>query len=128
MLDRVRQVGAQVIAVLVWLVSAAIGLAVVLQVYEASRVVAAFVIPIDPLQTVAFRYQVVAAARAVLIVLAIAWLAGVIVLFERYVHVAGEGRRLAKLFLVTIAIELVTLGLATLVIEVLPGLVLRGMV
>ena len=62
----------QAIATLLWLVSAVLGMIAMLQVYEATRVVAPFVIPIDPLQTVAHGPQVVFVARVVLIILAIA--------------------------------------------------------
>jgi hypothetical protein len=127
MLNRVKIAGVQVMAVILWLVAAAIGLVTLLQVYEASRVVAVFVIPVNPLDTVAAKYQAVAAARVVLVAGAIAWLVGAIVLFERVLRVAEEPRRLAKLILVTVAIELVTFGLATLTIRVLPGLMLRGL-
>jgi hypothetical protein len=106
------------------LVSAALGMVAMLQVYEATRVVAAFVIPVDPLQTVASGMQVVFVARVALIILAIGWLAGVILSLEKYYDDAGERRRLARMFLITTAIELAVIGLATAIIHVLPGLAL----
>jgi len=115
---------AQAIATLMGLVSAALGMVAMLQVYEATRVVAAFVIPVDPLQTVASGMQVVFVARVALIILAIGWLAGVILSLEKYYDDAGERRRLARMFLITTAIELAVIGLATAIIHVLPGLAL----
>jgi hypothetical protein len=115
---------AQAIATLMGLVSAALGMVAMLQVYEAIRVVAAFVIPVDPLQTVASGMQGVFVARVALIILAIGWLAGVILLFEKYYDAARERRRLARMFLITTAIELAVIGLATAIIHVLPGLAL----
>jgi hypothetical protein len=95
-----------------------------LQAYEATRVVAAFVIPIDPLQTTAHGPQVMFVARVVLIILAIGWLAGVILLLEKYYDAAGERRSLARMFLITTAVELAVIGLATAIIYLLPGLAL----
>ena len=115
---------AQAIATLLWLVSAVLGMIAMLQVYEATRVVAAFVIPIDPLQTVAHGPRVLFVARVVLIILAIGWLAGAILLFEQYHDVAAERRRLARMFIITTTIELAVIGLATAIIHVLPGLAL----
>jgi hypothetical protein len=112
------------IATLLWLVSAVLGMIAMLQVYEATRVVAAFVIPVDPLQTTAHGPQVVFVARVALIILAIGWLSGAILLFEQYHDAAGERRRLARMFLITTIVELVVIGLATAIIYVLPGLTL----
>jgi hypothetical protein len=119
-----KRIWAQAIATLLWLVSAVLGMIAILQVYEATRVVAAFVIPIDPLQTVAHGMQVVFVARVALIILAIGWLSGVILLFDQYHDAAAERRRLARRFLITTTIELAVLGLATAIIYVLPGLAL----
>jgi hypothetical protein len=119
-----KRIWAQAIATLLWLVSAVLGMIAMLQVYEATRVVAAFVIPIDPLQTVAHGMQVVFVARVALIILAIGWLSGVILLFDQYHDAAAERRRLARRFLITTTIELAVLGLATAIIYVLPGLAL----
>jgi hypothetical protein len=112
------------IATLLWLVSAALGMIGLLQVYEATRVVAAFVIPIDPLQTTAHGPQVMFVARVVLVILAIGWLAGAILLLEKYYDAAGERGRLAEMFLITTAVELAVIGLASAIIYVLPGLTL----
>ena len=115
---------AQAIATLMGLVSAALGMVAMLQVYEATRVVAAFVIPVDPLQTVASGMQVVCVARVALIVLAIGWLSAVIVLLDRYHDAAGDRRRLARKFLIVTTIELAVIGLASATIYALPGLAL----
>jgi hypothetical protein len=112
------------IATLLWLVSAALGMIGLLQVYEATRVVAAFVIPIDPLQTTAHGPQVMLVARGALIILAIGWLVGVILLLEKHYDAAGERRSLARMFLITTVVELAVIGLATAIIYVLPGLAL----
>jgi hypothetical protein len=114
----------QAIATLLWLVSAVLGMIAMLQVYETTRVVAAFVIPIDPLQTVAHGPQVMFVARVVLIILAIGWLVGAILLLEKYYDAARERRRLAKMFLITTAVELAVVGSASAIIYVLPGLTL----
>ena len=127
MKDVGRRVVTQVTAALAWLVSAAIGLVAVVQVYEASRIVAALVIPYRPMQTVASRYQVIAAARVVLFVAAIGWIVGAVVLLERYLDVAGEHRVLAKRFLVTTVVELVVIGMAAIAMWALPGLALGSL-
>jgi hypothetical protein len=105
-------------------VSAVLGTIALVQAYEAIRVVAAFVIPIDPMQTVASGYQVVFVARAALIILAMGCIAGAVLLFEQYHDAAAEPRRLARRFLITTTIELAVIGLATAIIYVLPGLAL----
>ena len=119
-----RRFGTQAIATLLWIVTAAVGLVAILQVYEASRIVAAVVIPYDPMQTVASKYQVIAAARVMLFVGAIAWIVATVVLFERYASVADQYRVLAKRFLVTIVVELAIIGLAAAAMWGLPALAL----
>ena len=119
-----KRIWVQAIATLLWLVSAVLGTIALVQAYEAIRVVAAFVIPIDPMQTVASGYQVVFVARAALIILAMGWIAGAVLLFEQYHDAAAEPRRLARRFLITTTIELAVIGLATAIIYVLPGLAL----
>ena len=124
MKDIGKGVVTQAVAALLWLVSAAIGLVVVLQLYEASRVVAAFVIPYRPMETVASKYQVIAAARVILFVAAIAWIVFTVILLERYTEVAQEHRVLARRFLVTTIVQLAVIGLAALTMWGLPGLML----
>jgi hypothetical protein len=119
-----KRIWAQAIATLLWLVSAVLGMIAMLQVYEATRAVAAFVIPINPMQTTAAGFQAVFVARVALIILAIGWLAGAILLFEQYHDAAAERRRLARMFLMTTTIALAVIGLATAIIYVLPGLAL----
>lgn len=119
-----KRIWAHTMATLLWLVSAALGMIALLQVYEASRVVAAFVIPIDPLQTTAHGPQVMFVARGALIILAIGLLSVAILLLEKYYDAAGERRSLARMFLITTAVELAVIGLASGTIYVLPGLAL----
>jgi hypothetical protein len=119
-----KRIWAHTMATLLWLVSAALGMIGLLQVYEATRVVAIFVIPVDPLQTTAHGPQVVFVARVALIILAIGWLAGAILLFEQYHDAAAERRRLPRMFLITTVVELAVIGLASAIIYVLPGLTL----
>ena len=119
-----KRVLVQAIATLLWLVSAVLDMITMLQAYEATRVVAVFVIPVGALQTTTAGFQAVFVARVALIILAIGWLSGVILLFEKYYDAAGERRRLARMFLITTAIELVIIGLASGTIYALPGLAL----
>lgn len=119
-----KRIWVQAIATLLWLVSAVLGMIAILQVYEATRAVAAFVIPVDPLQTVASGMQAVFVARVALIILAIGWLSVAILLLEQYHDAAAEPRRLARRFFMTTTIELAVIGLATAIIYVLPGLAL----
>jgi hypothetical protein len=111
-------------ATLLWLVSTVLGGIAMLQVYEATRVVAAFVIPVDPEWTVAHGPQVTFVARVVLFILAITLLAVAILLLEKYHGAAAEPRRFARMFCMTTAVELAIIGLATAIIYVLPGLAL----
>jgi hypothetical protein len=60
----------------------------------------------------------------VLIILAMGLLSASILLLEQYHDAAAELRRLAGRFLITTTIELVVIGLATAIIDVLPGLAL----
>jgi hypothetical protein len=112
------------VATLLWLMSTVLGGIAMLQVYEATRVVAAFVIPVDPEWTVAHGPQVMLVARVVLIILAIGLLTVAILLFEKFHDAAAESRRLARMFCMTTAVELAIIGLATAIIYVLPGLAL----
>ncbi|HUV94886.1 MAG TPA: hypothetical protein VMX14_08675 [Anaerolineae bacterium] len=122
----VRRIGTEAVAVLAWLVSAVIGLAAAMQAYEATRVLAAVMIPINPNDTVASGYLILLVPRVALILLAIGWLAGIILLLASYSKVVGEGRRLAISFVKTTAIELIVLGLGSAVICWVPSLALRG--
>lgn len=122
-----RRIGTEAIATLTWLVSAAMGLAAVMQVYEATRVLALVMIPINPDDTVSSGYLILLVPRVALIFLAIGWLAGTISLLRSYSKAADEWRRLAVSFVKTTAIELIVLGLATAIIHWLPTLALRGM-
>jgi hypothetical protein len=109
------------LAMLLWLASTVLGVIAMLQVYEATRVIAAFVIPIDPEWTVAHGPQVEFVSRVVLFILALSLLAVAILLLEKYLDATTELRRLARWFSVTTTIELAIFGLATAIIYVLPG-------
>ena len=121
-----RRIGTEAIAIVTWLTSAGMGLAAVMQTYEASRVLAAVMIPINPDDTVSSGYLILLVPRVALILLAIGWLAGTISLLPCYSKAADEGSRLAVSFVKTTAIEIVVLGLATATIHWLPSLALRG--
>ena len=121
-----RRIGAEAIAILMWLVSAAIGLAVAVQAYEATRVLSALMIPINPDDAFASKKLILLVPRVALTFLAMGWLAGTIVLLPSYSQAAGEGRRLALSFVRTTAIELVALGLASAIVYWLPPLLLAG--
>ncbi len=121
-----EQRGAQVFATILWLLSADLGLIAVLQLYEATRVISALIMPIDPMQTVVSQGKVNLVSRVMLIVLAVTWLIGVIILPNFYLKIARKSvRHLLTRFLMITVIELATVGLATLVIHRLPGLVLE---
>jgi len=122
----VRRIKPEVMAMLAWLVSAAMGLVAVLQVYEASHVLALVTIPINPDDTVSSAYSIELVPRVALIFLAIGWLAGVVLLLPHYAKDANKGRRLAVSFVKTTAIELFALGLASAIIQWLPSLALHG--
>jgi len=121
-----RRIGTEAIAILAWLVSAAIGLVAAMQAYEATRVLAALMIPINPDDTIASKHLIGLVPRVALVFLAIGWLAGVILLLRGYSEAAKEGRHLAVSFVKTTAIELIVLGLASAIIQWLPSLALRG--
>lgn len=122
-----RRIGTEAIATLTWLVSAAVGLAAVVQAYEATCVLALVMIPINPDDTTASTYLIQVVPRVALIFLAMGWLAGTVLLLPSYCKAADEGRRLAVSFVKTTAIELIVLGLASAIIHWLPSLALRGM-
>lgn len=119
-----KRILVQAIATLLWLVPAVLGMIAMLQAYEATRVVAISVIPVDPMQTTAAGFQAMFVARVALIILAIGWLSGAILLLEKYHDAAAERRRLARMFLITTVVELAVIGLASAIIYVLPGLAL----
>jgi hypothetical protein len=119
-----NQFSGMAIATLLWLVSTALGGIIMFQVYEVTRLVFTLLIPVDPEWTVVHGPQVTFVSRVVLFVLAISLIAVSILLLEKYQDSATEPRRLAKWFTVTTIIQLSILGLATMIIYVLPGSVL----
>jgi len=120
-----EQLRAQVLATVLWLFLAALGLIVVLQVHEAVRVTSVIVIPIDPMQTVASQGKITLVSRVMLIILAATWLVGVILLLNYFFRIVKKSvGYLAIRFLVIAALELALVGMATLAIRRLPGLVL----
>jgi hypothetical protein len=121
-----RRIGAQALAILMWLASAGIGLAVAMQTYEATRVLAAIIIPISPNDAFASKQLILLVPRIGLVFLVMGWLAGSTVLLPSYTKAAGEGRRLAISFVKTTVIELVAFGLASAIVYWLPSLVLAG--
>ncbi len=119
-----KQIIGMAFATLLWLVSTVLGGIAMLQAYEATRIIATFVIPIDPEWTVAHGPQVTVVTRLVLLILAITLLAVAILLLEKYFKAVAEPRRLVRMFSVTAAIELAIIGLANAIIYLLPGLAL----
>jgi len=121
-----RRIGIQATAILAWLVAAGMGLVAVLQTYEASRVLAALVIPINPDDAIASKHLIVLVPRVALIFLTIGWLVGIIILLIRCTRVEVEWRGLVIDFAKTTAIEIIIIGLASIIVYWLPGLVLGG--
>ena len=121
-----RRIGGEAAAILMWLVSAAVGLVAAMQAYEATRVLAAVAIPINPDDVVASKHLIVLVPRVALVFLAIGWLIAVILLLRGYSEAARDGRRLAVSFAKTTAIEIVVLGLASAIIRWLPSLALSA--
>jgi hypothetical protein len=113
-------------AALLWFVFAALGAIAVVQAYEATRVIAALVIPVDPLQVVVSRKQVLLVSRLALIALVFAWLILVIWLLVRAFKLLDRPRQLGRVFLPAILFALLLMGLATAIVVYLPGLTLPG--
>ena len=109
-----------------WVVSCVLGGVAVVQVYEATRVVAALTIPIDPLQEVMSRKQVLLVSRVALVLLTFVWIVAVILLLVRYLNALSAGQRLWRIFAAATAVELAVLGLAAAIVYFLPSLALGG--
>ena len=116
-----NQILGMAIATLLWLVSTVLGGLAIFQVYEATRLVATFLIPVDPDWTVSHGPQVTCVSRVVLFILAISLIVVSILLLEKYQDAAKEPGRLARWFTVITIIELAILGLATTITYVLSG-------
>jgi hypothetical protein len=122
----VKTAGKYVIALLLWLVSSTLGGVVVVQLYEATRVVAALAIPVDPLQEVMSRKQVLLVSRLALIFLIVAWVTAIVLMLVYYLRTLDAGRRMWRTFLIVVVVQAMILGLATAIVYVLPGLALSG--
>jgi hypothetical protein len=94
--------------------------------YEATRVVAALTIPVDPLQEVVSRKQVLLVSRMALIMLTILWVVAIILLLVRYLRVDSALRRMWRTFAIITVVELIVIGLSTATIYYLPDLVIPG--
>jgi hypothetical protein len=119
-----KQIFGMAVVTFLWLVSTVLGGIVIFQVYEATRLLFTFLIPVDPDWTVAHGPQVLFVSRVVLFILAMSLIAVSILLLEKYFDAVSEPRRLAKMFFMTTILELTIIGLATIIIYVLPGSVL----
>jgi hypothetical protein len=113
-------------AFVMWVISSVLGAVAMVQLYEATRVVAALAIPIDPMQEVMSRKQVLLVSRVALVLLAFVWIAAVIWLLVRYLRALEGSRRLWRVFAGTTVVELILLGVAVAVLYLLPGLALGG--
>jgi hypothetical protein len=113
-------------ALLFWLASVALGGIAVIQMYEATRVVAALAIPIDPLQVVVSKKQVLLISRLALVALVFVWIIVVIWLLVRALKLLDAPRRLVRIFVPAVCVELVAIGLSSAVIAYLPGWILPG--
>lgn len=109
-----------------WLVSCVLGGVAVVEAYEATRVLAALTIPIDPLQEVMSRKQVLLVSRVSLVLLTFVWITAVILLLVRYLRALSAGQRLWRIFAVTTAVELAVLGGAAAIVYFVPSLALGG--
>jgi hypothetical protein len=121
-----KTVGRYAMAMLLWLVSAVLGGMAVIQAYEATRVVAALAIPVDPLQVVVSRKQVLLVSRLALVTLAFVWVILVIWLLVRAVKLLDTPRRLGRTFVPTLLITVIVIGLSTAIVLYLPALALPG--
>jgi hypothetical protein len=122
----IKTIGRHAIVLALWLVCCVLGGIAVIQMYEATRVVAALAIPVDPLQAVMSRKQVLLVSRLALITLAFVWVIAVIWLLVRSLKLLNVSRRLVRTFATTILVELIAIGISTAIVDYLPGLVLPG--
>jgi hypothetical protein len=109
-----------------WVVSCVLGGVAVVQAYEATRVVAALTIPINHMQEVMSRKQVLLVSRMALVLLTCVWIVVVILLLVRYLRLLSAGRELWRTFGITTAVELAVLGIAAAIVHFLPSLALGG--
>lgn len=110
------------VATILWIFSAALGLVAMLQVYEAVRAASAIVVPIDPMQTIVSQGLVVFVSRVALVLLAIGWLIGAILLLDHYLRSAKLSmKHLAMGFLIATILEVASMILATFAVRRLLG-------
>ena len=107
-----RSIGGHVLALIMWGVSSALGGGIVIQTSGALQILAALILPGDPLQEVLTRRQPLAVARFSLVFLAVAWVALTVVLLVRYIREAERPGKLWATFARVSAWQLVWLGIA----------------
>ena len=111
----VRNMGKVALAVALILLSAALGIVAANQLYEASRLLSAWLVPMGPMDGVGWQHLVVLLPRVLLIMLLFVWLGAVFLWMHYYVRRAHEPRRLWALFARVTLVELGLAGLAWLV-------------
>lgn len=104
-----RRVGLLALTIVLLFISAGLGLLAANQVYEASRLLAAVAVPMNPMDATGWQRAVVLLPRLMLLVLLFAWLGAVMVWMHRYTQRAAEPRRLWAMF---VRVTLVELALA----------------
>jgi hypothetical protein len=100
-----RRIGGVALAILMFLASAALALVAANQVYEASRLLIAVLVPMNPLDSAGWRATVRSLPRVFLVLLMLAWFLGVMVWGHRYMQRAQDLPRLWALFSRTILVE-----------------------
>ncbi len=107
-----RDIGDVVLAVVLIVISAALGVVAANQLYEASRILSAWLVPMDPLDGVAWQHLVVLLPRVLLVVLLMVWLGTVYLWTHFYIKYAHERSRLWRLFRKVTLVELGLLAAA----------------
>lgn len=110
-----RRVGGVALAVLMVLVSAALGAVALNQTYEAMRLLAVMLVPLGSLTTAGWLRVVTAIPRVLLVVFLLGWLGAAMAWMHYYVRRAADISRLWALFSRTTLVELGILALATLI-------------
>lgn len=110
-----RRVGGVALAVLMVLVSAALGAVALNQTFEAMRLLAVMLVPLGSLTTAGWLRVVTAIPRVLLVVFLLGWLGAVMAWMHYYVRRAADISRLWALFSRTTLVELGILALATLI-------------
>ena len=125
-----RSVGTKVLHGLTWLICVALGVYAVVQAYEATRILAAVLIPKMPEQEVRWQHTIVALPSVAFILLVLLWIAGsVYLLYIWYAPGKSRGDRAIWIaFAEAVLIELVAIGLSMLIIRQLPLLSLGAII